>query len=93
MPLGGHVRKSHTPGVGEYEPNQVASKSFSREGSSMFAGSLKSRSGSSFSTTGEHVGPGSYEQEQKSIETRMKQSSNPRLPAFASSSVRASPDD
>jgi len=93
MPLGGHVRKSHTPGVGEYEPNQVAAKSFSREGSSMFAGSLKSRSVSSFSTTGEHVGPGSYELQSGSIEKRMNQTSNPRLPAFGSSSVRSSPDD
>ncbi len=59
----------------------------------MFAGSLKSRSVSSFSTTGEHVGPGSYELQQGSIERRMELSSNPRLPAFASSSVRASPDD
>jgi hypothetical protein len=85
--------RARAAGVGEYEPNQVAAKSFSREGSSMFAGSLKSRSVSSFSTTGEHVGPGSYELQSGSIEKRMNQTSNPRLPAFGSSSVRSSPDD
>jgi len=95
MPLGGHVRKSETPGVGEYNPNHAEglARSASKEGSSMFAGAMKSRSVSSFSTTGEHVGPGSYELSGKSIEARMRQSSNPRLPGFGSSSVRASPDD
>lgn len=88
-PLGGHVRKSDTPGVGEYEPNAVANKSFSREGQSMFAGSLKSRSVSSRSATGDHVGPGSYELEQSSIQKQMEGSANPRLPGFGSSSIRA----
>lgn len=95
VPLGGHVRKSDTPGVGEYDPDHVdgAARSVSKAGSSMFAGSIKSRAVSSYSTTGEHVGPGSYELQQSSIEERMKQSNNPRLPAFGSSAVRSSPDD
>ena len=93
MPLGGHVRKSDTPGVGEYEPNNVEGFNASKSGMSMFAGSLKSRSVSSRSATGDHVGPGSYELEQRSIRKQMEASTNPRLPAFGSSSMRTGPGD
>ena len=59
VPLGGHVRRSNTPGVGEYDPTPVLRKSPSKEGSSsMFAGAQNSRSVSSSSSTREHVGPG-----------------------------------
>ena len=95
-PLAGHIRKSDTPGVGEYDPNdkeRFQKKSFSKEGSPMFAGSLKSRSAAINTATGEHVGPGSYELEQRSIGHKMTASINPRLPGFMSSSVRSGPED
>jgi hypothetical protein len=95
VPLGGHVRRSNTPGVGEYDPLQVGeqSKSFTKDGSPMFADSGKnSRSVSAFSTTGEHVGPGSYELEQGSIYQKMLKTNNDRLPGFLSSSVRKGPE-
>ena len=94
VPLAGHIRKSHTPGVGEYDPEPMdgSSKSISKEGSASFAGSLKSRSASNFSTTGENVGPGTYDLGQRSIYERMLASTNPRLPGFGSSSVRQGPE-
>ena len=81
---------------GEYEPNdkqRFQAKSFSKEGSSMFVGSLKSRSSAASSTTGEHLGPGSYDLDHNSIEHRAATSTNPRLPGFGSSSVRGGPED
>jgi hypothetical protein len=96
LPLGGHIRKSDTPGIGEYDPNDKArfmKTSFSKSGSPMFAGSLKSRSASTRSTTGEHIGPGSYDLENNSINHKMMSSVNPRLPGFGSSSVRGGPED
>ena len=92
-PLGGHVRKSDTPGVGEYEPRQANGYHSKRDGSSAFSGSNKSRSLNANSTTGEHVGPGSYESDQKSLQNQLAAKINPRLPAFGSSSVRTGPED
>ena len=72
----GHIRKSITPGVGEYDPHgnpdHVQAKcllrsrhSFSRDGSSMFAGAgTKSRTPLAdelASRTDRKVGPGAYE--------------------------------
>ena len=93
QPLGAHVRKSDTPGVGSYDPHGMGEQTKSASSSPMFAGSNKSRSVSSFSTTGEHVGPGSYELEQGSINSRMLATKNERLPGFLSSSVRTGPED
>ena len=94
IPLGGHIRKSDTPGVGEYDPSdkeRFSKKSFTKEGSYMFASSAKSRGSAGSTTTGENVGPGSYDLKSGSISARMTISTNPRLPGFGSSSVRASP--
>ena len=96
VPLGGHIRKSDTPGVGEYEPSdkeRFSPKSFTKEGSYMFAGTAKGRGSAATTTTGEHVGPGSYELKAGSIAARMNTSVNPRLPGFGSSSVRTGPED
>ena len=93
QPLGGHIRKSDTPGVGEYEPNMVASKSFGSAGSAMFAGSLKRGSAANRSATGEHIGPGSYELDKDSLQTKLEGLINPRLPGFGSSSKRTGPGD
>jgi len=96
VPLGGHIRKSDTPGVGEYEPNdreRFSPKSFTKEGSYMFAGSAKGRSSATNTMTGEHVGPGSYELGAGSIAQKMTGAVNPRLPGFGSSSVRTGPED
>jgi hypothetical protein len=93
QPLGGHIRKSDTPGVGEYEPNMVASKSFGSAGSAMFAGSLKRGSAANRSATGEHIGPGSYELDKDSLQKKLEGLINPRLPGFGSSSKRTGPGD
>lgn len=96
VPLGGHIRKSDTPGIGEYDPNdkeRFHSKGFSKEGSYMFAGAAKGRSSTAASTTGEHIGPGSYELGAGSIHYKMMGGVNPRLPGFGSSSVRTGPED
>ena len=96
MPLGGHIRKSDTPGVGEYEPNddeRFHTKSLSKEGMSMFAGSLKRGGSASRTTTGEHIGPGSYDLDHRSINHAVASKVNPRLPGFGSSSIRSGPDD
>jgi len=96
MPLGGHIRKSDTPGVGEYEPNddeRFHTKSLSKEGMSMFAGSLKRGGSASRTTTGEHIGPGSYDLDHRSINHAVASKINPRLPGFGSSSIRNGPDD
>ena len=93
-PLAGHIRRSDTPGVGEYEPTHAQSKNFSKAGSHMFAGSLQSRSSAARSTTGEDVGPGSYELEQSSIHHQMAIATNPRLcarPSMLSRSLHSVP--
>lgn len=94
MPLAGHIRRSDTPGVGEYNPHGDDSadlkKSFSKDGSSMFAGSSgRARSDGKKTTTGENVGPGSYELDKGSIANRAAERTNPRIPGFGSSSVRS----
>ena len=92
-PLGGHVRKSETPGAGEYSPQQVEGGSARKGGgTSAFAGSTQSRGASGFSATGANVGPGSYEVEQSSLYQQMLTKTNSRLPAFGSSSVRQGPE-
>ena len=89
VPLGGHVRKSETPGVGAYNPHGSELLKSPSEGSCAFAGSSgKSRSLGQRSTTGETVGPGSYDVERGTIKQKMEAKTNPRLPGFASSSVR-----
>lgn len=100
LPLGGHIRKSDTPGIGEYNPDAgsiasklSSSKSLSKDGMSMFAGSARGRSSAAQTTTGQHIGPGSYDLQHSSIRAKMEASTNPRLPGFGSSSVRAGPDD
>ena len=96
-PLAGHIRRSDTPGIGEYDPNdkiRFQSKQFSTAGASaVFTGATKSRSASGATTTGEHIGPGSYDLDHGSIEHRANTSTNPRLPGFLSSSVRGGPED
>ena len=96
VPLGGHVRNSDTPGVGEYDTNdkeRFQSKSFTKQGSHMFAGAAKSRSLAANSATGKDIGPGSYELSSGSIEQRMAKTTNTRLPGFGSSSVRVGLND
>ena len=93
-PLGGHIRKSDTPGVGEYNAyDGLLSKSASKSGvSPMFAGSSGTRGSNKTSATGTHVGPGSYELEGNSIHQKMAKRINPRSPGFGSSSVRNGPE-
>ena len=90
-PLGGHIRKNDNPGVGEYNPNRAMGKNFSKEGSAIFAGTNSSRGVNTNTTTGENVGPGSYDLSGRSIEAQMTGSGNPRSPGFGSSTVRAGP--
>jgi len=102
-PLAGHIRKSSTPGVGSYDPNEGMSqpnllssrsaKSYSKDGSSMFAGvGLKSRTKmANTQSTSKDVGPGTYEQEHGTLLRDAVDKNNPRLPPFASSSSR--PDE
>ena len=92
-PLGGHVRKSDTPGAGEYDPKVPDTGSGRKDGgTSAFTGAVRSRGASGFSATGENVGPGSYEVEQSSLYHQMVANTNTRLPAFGSSSVRQGPE-
>ena len=63
IPLGGHIRKSDTPGVGEYDPSdkeRFSKKSFTKEGSYMFASSAKSRGSAGYTDNGgdSHAPPG-----------------------------------
>ena len=88
VPLGGHIRKSDTPGVGEYDPNKIESKNFQKNGSAIFAGSVSSRGVASKSTTGTNVGPGSYDLSGRSIEAQLSSKTNPRSPGFGSSTTR-----
>ena len=96
MPLGGHVRRSDSPGVGSYDPHNVENLSGSRgsrQGTSAFAGSNNGRGRTDKrSATGDGVGPGSYEFDQSSISNKLAASINPRLPAFNSAALRYSAD-
>ena len=104
-PLGGHIRKSSTPGVGSYDPGTPSAqpellsskspKSLSKDGSSMFAGvgvSARSRNPNTCAT-GKDVGPGTYEQDNATLLREAVEKHNPRLPPFASSSKRPDLDD
>jgi len=94
QPLGGHIRKSDTPGVGSYSPatNSLEIKSASRNGGAGFAGTTSREKKTNVSATGEHVGPGSYELQAGSIEKRLAAKINPRSPGFGSSSARDKED-
>jgi len=96
LPLGGHIRKMDTPGVGDYEPEECCvDKSFSKRGSSMFAtDSIQHPLNESelfTQTTDEKIGPGTYEQLDRSIRKKVQDKLNPRLPPFASSAARSDP--
>ena len=92
-PLGGHVRKSDTPGAGEYDPKEIEGGTGRKDGgTAVFAGTSRPRGASGFSATGEAVGPGSYEVEQTSLHHQMVSKINHRLPPFNSSSVRQGPE-
>ena len=92
QPLGGHVRRAETPGVGVYNPENPnhMKRSPSKEGvgSSMFAGTTRNRSASTKTTSGEHVGPGTYETDANSLQKKLEKMLNPRAPGFGSSSYR-----
>ena len=98
-PLAGHIRRSTTPGVGAYNPSSPQSqpeilahqsvKSFSKDGSSMFAGpGPRARAMGAASGTTAAVGPGSYEADHTSMSRSAHDKLNPRLPAFNSSAPR-----
>ena len=99
LPLGGHVRKSTTPGVGEYDahtyertasaPLLRSAHNYSKDGSSMFASSSQRRSLADTTRTDERVGPGAYDLERCSIKENLETSTNPRLPGFLSSTQRS----
>ena len=101
LPLGGHVRKSTTPGVGTYETTagpmgksmNRMSRSFSNEGMSMFASKVPATKNLADSTrTSENVAPGSYDLSRQSIGGELARSKNPRLPGFRSSAPRFDAD-
>ena len=96
QPLGGHVRRAETPGVGVYNPENPnhMKRSPSKEGigSSMFAGSTRNRSAVTKTTSGEHVGPGTYETDANSLQKKLEKMINPRAPGFGSSSTRDKED-
>ena len=98
----GHIRKATTPptvGVGSYDVDKgpmaqtvsSASGTYSKEGMSMFAGTVSRRSMAE-KRTEPHVAPGSYDHTRRSIEGKMKASLNPRLPGFNSSTPRSIDD-
>ena len=99
--LGGHIRKSEKPGVGDYETSVNLLKdghNFSRLGSSNFAGkAMKQREGiTARKSTAAIVGPGYYDLEMDgdgrgSIKARADTKVNKRLPGFGSSSRRKAP--
>ena len=99
LPLAGHIRKSDTPGCGDYFPDQAKDWSTahlrcaSKAGMSCFAGGspqheLRVHEGVA---TGAGVGPDTYEQDRHSLHKQMLAHRNPRLPGFASSSRRGDP--
>jgi hypothetical protein len=105
LPLGGHVRKPTTPpavGVGAYDitdgpcsttmGNSQDARSLSKEGQSMFAGTVARKGLADTRRTEAHVGPGAYDLSRTSIRGRMEEKVNPRLPGFNSSAPR-SPED
>ena len=95
LPLGAHVRYSDTPGAGSYYPERYGSSyervTYSKLGSSSFAGDSPQRHLPADARPGVSPGPESYEQGQFSITTELRTKHNPRLPGFASSSRRSDP--
>ena len=92
-PLGGHVRKSATPGVGSYDPRDGSTSSGGQEPgkkSAVFASTTKSaRSSPARSTSGPNVGPGTYNAEKDTtVSGEAARKVNPRLPGFSSSASR-----
>jgi len=100
LPLGGHVRKTFTPGVGDHDPEAAAGhlrrvSNYSTRGSSMFADDMGQHPLNEETmppTTGEGVGPGKYEAS-PGMRDRSLAKRNPRLPPFASSNRRSGPTD
>lgn len=86
-PLCGYVRKSDTPGVGEYRPGRVERTSDSKLGSSAFADST-ARCASGLLAGAIGPGPETYEQDHKSLSYILENQHNPRLPPFGVSSRR-----
>jgi hypothetical protein len=98
LPLGGHVRYSRNPGVGDYnaEPSAgyVRRKSnYSKRGSSVFADQMRQHplhEEGNPSQTPEDVGPGKYN-DFVGMRDRSLARANPKLPPFNSSSQRSDP--
>ena len=101
LPLGGHVRKSTTPGVGSYETGVGAmgkamdspSRSVSKEGHSMFASATPRKELADLHRTDPSVGPSSYDLSRFSMGGKLKATTNPRLPGFKSSAPRLDYDE
>ena len=101
LPLGGHVRKSTTPGVGSYETGVGAmgkamdspSRSVSKEGHSMFASATPRKELADLHRTDPSVGPASYDLSRFSMGGKLKATANPRLPGFKSSAPRFDYDE
>ena len=101
-PLGGHVRKSDTPGVGRYDPKpQYAVGGGATSGgnepgkkSAVFASTTASaRTSPARSTSGPNVGPGTYDAAAHTLQRELEKKRNPRLPGFGSSAARDPDDD
>ena len=102
MPLGGHIRKSTTPGVGEYETTvgpmgksmNLPSRSFSKEGHSMFASNTPAnKSLADTGRTDAHVSPSSYDLSRYTMKGKLRETTNSRLPGFKSSAPRFEYDE
>lgn len=93
LPLGGHIRKSFTPGIGTYDTTSAGSISspargtYSKEGMSMFAATSARQGLADTKRTEAHVAPGSYDVG-GSLGDEAKAAANPRLPGFQSSVPR-----
>lgn len=85
-PLCGYVRKIDTPGAGDYRPEPAEGNSYSKLGTSAFAGN-SARCASQIATAGQ-VGPESYDQDHHSITRMLASKRNPRLPPFNASGAR-----
>ena len=91
-PLAGHIRRSTTPqdiGPGFYDPKEVESK----QGRSSWGQGKSERNRQLASQTGELIGPGTYNADQKTIANRMRKNENRRGPGFNSSTPRIERDD
>ena len=101
LPLGGHVRKSSTPGVGSYETTagpmgksmNIPARSFSREGHSMFASATGRKGLADVHRTDPRVAPGSYDLNRFTMGGKLQATANPRLPGFKSSAPRFDYDE